>query len=282
MLERNKGIAYMLISALFFALMSAAVKFAGDIPTMEKVFFRNIIGVVFSVYAILKSGESFKGNNTKFLSYRALLGFLGVVFSFYAIGNLPLGDAVVLNQMNPFFVIIFAGLFLGERIDKLQIVAIIVALTGVVFVAQPQFNYTMIPAIMGLLSAVFAASAYTMIRYLSHTETSNAIIFYFTSISSLLTIPFMIFGDFVMPTFTDLIILLAVGIFATLAQYFMTIAYSYAPAGDLSIYSYANTVFSIVIGIIIWNEVPNFLSTLGVILILIGAYINYQSKNKEI
>lgn len=278
MSDRSKGILYMLASSLFFALMAAAVKFAGDLPTMEKVFFRNIIGVVVSAHAIIKSGEGFKGNNTKYLTYRALLGFLGVVFYFYALGHLPLGDAVVLNQMNPFFVIIFAALFLGERIKQLQIRAILVALVGVVFVSQPQFDYTVIPAIAGLLSAVFAASAYTMIRYLSKTDTSNAIVFYFTAISTLLTIPFLIFGDFVMPTLLDLIILLAVGIFATFAQYFMTSAYSYAPAGDLSIYSYGNTVFSIFIGIFIWSEIPNYLSIIGVILILTGAYLNYRAK----
>ncbi|RBP68242.1 EamA domain-containing membrane protein RarD [Alkalibaculum bacchi] len=278
MSDRSKGISYMLASSLFFALMAAAVKFAGDIPTMEKVFFRNIVGVVVSAHAIIKSGEGFKGNNTNYLSYRAILGFLGVVFYFYALGNLPLADAVVLNQINPFFVIIFAVLFLGEKIKKLQIGAIVLALVGVVFVSQPQFDYTVIPAIAGLLSAIFAASAYTMIRYLSKTDTSNAIVFYFTGISTLLTIPFMFFGGFVMPTLFDFIVLLTVGIFATFAQYFMTIAYSYAPAGDLSIYSYGNTVFSIFIGISIWSEIPNYLSMIGVTLILIGAYLNYRAK----
>ncbi|QUH19641.1 DMT family transporter [Alkaliphilus sp. B6464] len=278
MADRNKGILYMLASSLFFALMAGAVKFSGNIPTMEKVFFRNIVGFVVSGYMIFKSGESFRGNNTKYLSYRAILGFLGVVFYFYAIDNLPLADAVVLNQLNPFFIIILAAMFLGEKIKKLQIPAIILALIGVVFIAQPQFNYTILPAVVGILSSIFAASAYTMIRHLRLTDTPHMIVFYFTGISTIITIPFMVLGDFVMPDTVSFISLLTVGVFSTFAQYLMTHAYRYAEAGDLSIYSYGNTIFSIFIGIILWGEIPNLLSTLGVLCILTGAYLNYRAR----
>ena len=268
----------MIASSLFFALMAGAVKFSGNIPTMEKVFFRNIVGFVVSGYMIFKSGESFRGNNPKYLSYRAILGFLGVVFYFYAIANLPLADAVVLNQLNPFFIIILAAMFLGEKIKKLQIPAIILALIGVIFIAQPQFNYTILPAVVGILSSIFAASAYTMIRHLRLTDTPHMIVFYFTGISTIITIPFMVLGDFVMPDTVSFISLLAVGVFSTFAQYLMTHAYRYAEAGDLSIYSYGNTIFSIFIGIILWREIPNLLSTLGVLCILTGAYLNYRAR----
>lgn len=276
--DRNKGILYMIASSLFFALMAGAVKFSGNIPTMEKVFFRNIVGFVVSGYMIFKSGKRFRGNNPKYLSYRAILGFLGVVFYFYAIANLPLADAVVLNQLNPFFVIILAAMFLGEKIKKLQIPAIILALIGVVFIAQPQFNYTILPAVVGILSSIFAASAYTMIRHLTLIDTPHMIVFYFTGISTIITIPFMVLGDFVIPDIVSFISLLAVGVFSTFAQYLMTHAYRYAEAGDLSIYSYGNTIFSIFIGIILWREIPNLLSTLGVLCILTGAYLNYRAR----
>jgi len=282
MTDRNKGILYMTLSSLFFALTAASVKFSGNIPTMEKVFFRNIVGFIISGYLILKSGENFKGNNSKYLFYRSIFGFLGVVLHFYAISNLPLGDAVVLNQLSPFFVIILASIFLGEKIKKLQIPAIILAIIGVVFIAQPQFNYTILPALSGISSSVFAASAYTIIRHLRLSDSPNTIVFYFTGISTILTIPFMIFGDFIMPDLTTFISLLAVGIFAILAQYLMTTAYGYAEAGDLSIYSYGNTIFSILIGIILWTEIPNLLSSFGVIFILTGAYLNYRAKKPSL
>lgn len=279
MKDRNKGILYMIASSLFLALNATMVKFLTDIPTMEKVFFRTIFGFIVSGYIILKSKESFKGNNMKYLFFRAIFGFLGATLYFYTIVNLPLSDAVVLNQLSPFFVIILAAMFLNEKIRKLQIPAIILALIGVVFITQPQFNYSIIPATIGIIASIFAAIAYTTVRHLRLTDSPNLIVFYLSGISAIMTIPFMIFGNFVMPDITTFVPLLAIGIFSTLAQYLMTNAYRFSKAGDLSIYSYGNTIFSILIGIIFWKEIPDILSILGIVCILTGAYLNYKIKN---
>lgn len=272
----------MVLTSLFFALMAASVKLSGDLPTMEKVFFRNLVGFMTSGYLIYKSKESFKGNNTKLLLYRSIFGLIGIFFYFYAIDRLPLANAVVLNQMNPFFVLIFSFLFLGEIILKLQVAAIFIALTGVLFIVRPGFDYTVLPAVIGLLSAVFAAAAYTTVRHLRLTDSPQTIIFYFTGITTLTAIPFMIFGEFVVPNFFQFLALISVGVFATLAQFFMTHAYRYGEAGDLSIYSYGNTVFSIFIGIILWKELPDLLSFIGVACILLGAYLNYRAKQNPL
>lgn len=278
MTDRNKGISFMILSSLFFAIMAASVKLSGALPTMEKIFFRNLIGFIVSGYMIYKSKESFKGTNTKLLFYRSISGLIGLFFYFYAIDRLPLANAVVLNQMNPFFVLIFSFLYLEEVIKKQQVAAILIALSGVIFIVKPGLDYTVIPAIMGLLSAVFAAIAYTLVRHLRLTDSPQIIVFYFTGITTIVSIPFMVFDEFVMPNFFQLMSLLSVGVFATVAQFFMTHAYRYAEAGDLSIYSYGNTIFSIFIGIFLWREAPDALSLLGVVLILSGAYVNYETK----
>jgi drug/metabolite transporter (DMT)-like permease len=228
---------------------------------------------------ILKSGTGFKGNNKKFLFYRSLFGLLGVFLSFYVIDHLPLADAVVLNQMNPFFVLMLSAFFLGERIKKQQVLAISIAILGVTFIIRPQFDYTMFPALLGLSSAVFAAAAYTVIRYLRLTDHPQVIVFYFTGFSVVSTLPFIFWGKFQIPTSTELLTLLSVGLFATIAQLFMTHAYRYAEAGDLSIFSYGHTVFSALIGILLWSEIPDIFSLLGITLILVGAYINYRTKS---
>jgi drug/metabolite transporter (DMT)-like permease len=92
----------------------------------------------------------------------------------------------------------------------------------------------------------------------------------------------MFFGHFVMPDGVQFASLLAVGIFATVAQFFMTNAYRYCEAGDLSIYSYGNAIFAIFIGIFLWREFPHAFSLLGVLLVLGGAYMNYQAKREKI
>lgn len=276
MTNRNKGILLMILSSLFFALMATAVKLSGEFPTMQKVFFRNVVGMVYSAYMILRSGAQFTGNNKPILFLRALLGLLGVFLYFYAIDRLPLANAVILNQMNPFFVLPLAALFLKEKIEKMQIGALIIALIGVVFIVRPGFSFDPLPGIAGLASAVFAAGGYTTLRYLRLTDPPQVIVFYFTALSTLSTLPF--WGEFLKPTFLQLILLLSVGAFATAAQYLMTYSYRYAEAGDLSIYAYGNTLFSIIIGLILWSEVPDLFSILGFSLILLGAYLNYRIK----
>jgi drug/metabolite transporter (DMT)-like permease len=268
----------MVLASLFFALMATSVKLAGDLPTMEKVFFRNIIGFAASSYIIKKSGGSFFGYNKKYLIYRSAFGLLGIFFYFFAIDRLPLANAVVLNQMSPFFVLILSALYLKEKIVRLQAVAIFMALFGVFFVAKPGFNYTVLPAFIALLSAFFAAAAYTIVRHLRHSDRPETIIFYFTGLTTLASLPFMFSGHFVMPTSPQFTSLIAVGITATTAQFLLTHSYRYAEAGDLSIYSYGITVFSIITGIFVFFEIPDLLSFVGVVLILSGAWLNYRAK----
>ncbi len=279
MTDRNKGILLMILSSLFFALMAAAVKFSGDLPTIQKVFFRNAVGLIISSYIIARAGGSFTGHNKKYLVLRGLSGLLGLVFFFWAIDNLPLANAVVLNQMSPFFVILLSAFFLREKIERLQAIALVTALIGVVFVSRPEFSFTVIPAVIALMSAFFAAAAYTVIRHLRLTDSPETIIFYFTGITTLATIPFMFAGQFVMPTTIQLIALLTVGVTATIAQFLMTHAYRYCEAGELSIYSYGITIFSILTGILIWFEIPDIFSLIGVIFILVAAWLNYRAKS---
>jgi len=272
----------MVLSSLFFAIMATSVKLAGNLPTLEKVFFRNVIGFAASGYIIYRTRGSYLGNNRKALLYRSVFGLVSLIFYFYAIDRLPLANAVILNQMNPFFVLILAFMFLQEQIAKLQWLAIFTAMAGVAFIVRPGPGYHLLPAVIGLLSAVFAAAAYTTVRHLRLTDHPQTIIFYFTGVTTLATLPFMFLGQFVMPDSFQFASLLSVGIFATVGQFFMTNAFRYCEAGDISIYSYGNTIFAIFIGIFVWRELPDAFSLLGVLLVLGGAYMNYQAKREKI
>lgn len=109
--KQKKGITFILLSSLFFALMAATVKFLGDMPTAEKIFFRNLIGIFIALTLVKKTGSSLVGNNKKLLVLRSLFGLLGIAAYFYALANMKLSDAVILNKMSPFFVMIFASIF---------------------------------------------------------------------------------------------------------------------------------------------------------------------------
>ncbi|MDK2917749.1 MAG: hypothetical protein PWQ37_482 [Candidatus Petromonas sp.] len=281
MRQESKGIVFILLSSFFFAVMAAAVKAVPHIPIAEKIFFRNLVGVLVMGAMIIKNKQSFIGSNIKLLTLRSLFGLLGVVAYFYAISKLPLSDAVLLNKMSPFFVILLSLLFLKEKVNKFQIYAMIIAIIGAGFVIKPQFDYTIIPALIGLFSAVFAASAYVAVRQLRHYAAPETIVFYFCLFSTVVSIPFMVAGHYIAPTGRDLIFLVLIGLSAAVAQILMTTGYRFAPASQIAIYGYTNIIFSTVLGIILWSEFPDLLSITGGILIIIGGFINYIANNPK-
>ncbi|NLN07302.1 MAG: DMT family transporter [Firmicutes bacterium] len=277
MTERNKGILLMIAGSLFAAIMAALVKTTGDLPTAEKLFFRSAVGTVIMGGIVARSNEPFLGRNKKLLAARGILGFSGLALYFFSIERLPLGNAVLLNQVSPFFTIILALLFLQEKVSAKQWLATAIAITGVVLVSKPTAGYTLLPALAGLLSAIFSGASHVVIRELRKTDSPDMIVFYYTGMTSLVSLPFMLGSRFQAPTLPQLGGMLAAGVAATISQWLLSCAYRYSKAGDLSLYLYANTVFATLLGAIFWHEIPDFLSLAGIILVLTGACINTYS-----
>lgn len=281
MKNKNKAIVLMLISALGFALMSTFVKLAGDLPSIEKSFFRNFISLIVATYIIIRSKASFvgKSENRRALIFRSLFGTLGIIANFYAIDHLILADANMLNKLSPFFVIIFSFIFLKEKISNKQIFALVIAFLGSLFIIKPTFSVEMLPAIIGISSAIFAGAAYTFVRYLGGKEKGATIVFMFSAFSCITTLPLVIL-NFKIPSLTQLIYLLLAGVCASSSQFALTEAYKNAPAKEVSIYDYSQIIFSAIIGFIIFNQIPDYLSIIGYIFI-IGASIYMFLYNKK-
>lgn len=274
--NKLKAVSLMLLSALCFAFMAAMVKLAGDIPLFEKVFFRNFISL-FLAFAILKQNNSSmfgKKENQKYLMARALLGLMGVFLYFYSINNLYLADSSMLNKLSPFFITFFAAIFLKEKLNPVKIISMVVVFIGALLVIKPQWNLSIAPAVAGFLSAAFAGGAYTLVRFLKDREDPSTIVFYFSFISVIGTFPLMML-NFTMPTKMQFVYLILTGVFAAIAQFALTHSYRYAPASEVAIYNYTNIIFSAIIGLFIWNEVPDFLSLIGGLMIVVMAAISY-------
>jgi len=281
-MNKSKGILYISLSAFFFSLMAVAVKATPNIPVVEKIFFRNMIGLVPILINAYQSKTSLKPNNTKLILLRSTFGLLGIFAYYTALSLLSLSDAVIMNKLSPFFVLVFSAIFLKEKIKNKQVYALILAVIGALFVIKPSFDLTVIPALIGLSSAILAGAAYTTVRKLSESDQPIVIVFYFSLITTLVTIPVMIITkDFIIPTSTEVLLLILIGLAAVTAQIFMTSAYRYAPAGELAIYTYSNIVFSIIFSIIIWSDFPDIYSLIGALLIVSGGYINYKVKKKK-
>ena len=279
--DRTKGIAFIILSALGFALMSACVKLAGDLPNFQKVFFRNLVSAIIALYLILKHKGSFTGKreSRNLLLMRSTFGTIGVILNFYAIDKLVLSDANMLNKLSPFLSVILCALFLKEKINRKQIVSIIIAFIGALLIIKPTFSIAIIPYLAGIFGALFAASAYTCLRVLGKKEESYTIVFFFSMFSLITTFPMFIYVYEPM-TISQLIYLLLAGLFASLGQFGITLAYRYAPAKEISIFDYTNIIFSAILSIFIFNQYPDILSIVGYIVVFSAAFYMFLYNKK--
>ena len=280
--------AHMIISALSFALMSAAVKSAADIAFIQKVFFRNFVMLILILPPLI-SAAGFLGGAAVFLGRRenrpallrrSLFGLAGVMLYFYSIGGLTLSDSAMLNKLSAFFVIILSAVFLGERIRGFQIPALLAAFGGALLIIKPGFSLQPLPAAAGTAASVLAAAAYTTIASLRGRENPLTIIFWFSAVSTVATgavLPFF----WRTPSLGEAAALVLTGVFAAGGQYFLTKAYSGGRAGEVSIYNYTNVVFALLVGLILWAELPDILSAAGTLLIIGAAAGLYLRRRTE-
>lgn len=285
--EKNKkylGIIYIICSAFFFALMNMFVRMAGDLPSVQKSFFRNLIAFFFAFIIMRKNGIPFgcKKENRLSLILRATFGTLGVLCNFYAVDYLVLADASVLNKMSPFFAIVFSYLILKEKITIRQGAVVVVAFLGSLLVIKPTFtNMDLIPSLIGLMGGIFAGAAYTYVRKLTtNGEKGPMIVAFFSGFSCLVLLPFLIF-DYHPMTFWQLMVLLMAGLSAAGGQFTITAAYSYAPAREISVYDYSQIIFAAIIGFIVFGQIPDILSWIGYAVIIGMAVVNYMGRKKE-
>ncbi|MGL4874842.1 MAG: DMT family transporter [Clostridium sp.] len=281
--DKNKGILLILISSLFGAITLTLIKLGGNIPVYEKSFLRNICTIVIAIYILHKSKDRVFGekSNRKILILRAICGTLSVWTSYYAISNMLIANATVLTKLSPIFTIIFASIFLNEKIKKVHVLAFIIAFVGVVIVINPSNGaYEIIPSLVAILSAFLAAGVSTCLRVLRKKESANTIVFFYAFFSMICSIPLMLIY-FKMPSTMELIILLCSGISSTITQFSITKAYTYAKAKEISIYNYSSIIFITLLGFLVWGTIPSKESFIGYILIILGALIIFLIKSKE-
>src|SRR5690625_4836563 len=271
----------MLLSSMGFSLMAMFVKLAGDISAIQKTLIRNGVSMIIAFGFVMYYKERLFGKkeNQKYLLLRSALGAAGVLLNFYAIDHLVLSDADMLNKMSPFITIIFAAIFLKEHVLRFQVVSIIIAFLGTLFIIKPAFSLDTVPYVAGILSAVFAGGAYTVLRVLGSREQFYTVVFYFSTFTTVILLPFVII--FYEPmTGKQWIYLIAAGVFATVGQFGITVAYKFAPAKEISIFFYSTVVYSGLISIILFGQIPDLWSVVGYVAIF-GASLYMFLKNNR-
>lgn len=281
--KRAKGVLFIVMSAFFFAAMNMFVKLSGDLPTFQKVFFRNAIAAVIAFIVLIKKKEPLRpavNGSAGYLLLRTVFGLAGVICNYYALDRLVLSDASILNKMSPFFAVLFSFLFVRERPRLYQWLILGGAMLGAVFVIKPGFqNATFIPALIGFLSGVFAGAAYGCVRKLGVMgERSPYIVFFFSSVSTLAVLPAAVIGYRAM-SLLQLVYLLLAGACAAVAQFAVTAAYTCAPAKEISVYDFSQILFASLMSLVVFSQAPDVYSVVGYLVIIMMAVINYLLAN---
>ncbi|MGN0686626.1 MAG: DMT family transporter [Oscillospiraceae bacterium] len=279
----QKAILYLIASALFFAFMNMFVQLSGDLPTVQKSFFRNFFALIVAAGVMIKEKESFipKKEALFDVTMRAVCGYGGVLCNFYALGKLNIADASLLNKMSPFFAIIFSIFLLKEKADKTQWLIILAAFCGALFIIKPSFrNAELVGSAAGFLGGICAGAAYTFVRRATKKGVKGCyIVFFFSAFSTLVSLPIMIFGYAPMTSY-QLLMLVGAGLSAVGGQFCITAAYAHAPAKEVSIYDYTQIIFSAAIGFFVMGTLPDALSIVGYVIILSAAFAMFKYNNR--
>ena len=277
----------MLVASFLFAVMGAFAKLASEsMSSLEVVFFRNVFGVLIIGAAILKKPMKHEGGKPFLLFFRGLMGFLALLAFFYNIAHIPLGDAMTFSKTSPIFTAIFAWLFLNERLSLGGWIAVMIGFVGIVFITKPTGLGLSKTDWLGIASGIGAALAYTSVRELKKHYDTRAIVLSFMLTGTvgplllMLISPFVdmpsldfLFGEFVVPRGIVWFYIVGMGIFATLAQVYMTRAYGESQAGVVGAVSYMNIVFAIGVGLLLGDAFPDMGTLFGIILIVFGGII---------
>ena len=294
MSDRTKGILAIVASAFGFALMAAFIRLADDfgspISSFQKSFFRNLVAVALAAGVFWKGRRKAArremsgvredarrvtrvgGKAWALILLRSALGTIGIFANFYALSHIPIAEGQTLNKTAPFFTVIFSWLFMGERANWKQVLALVVAFVGVVFVAKAGFaGDETLPLAMGLLGGVCAGSAYACVHKLGAMKVNaSLIILVFSVFSSLASLPFMAY-DYTPMTAAQVAILCGVGAGAAIGQFGITAAYRFAEPRQIAVFDYSSILFAALFGFVLFGQVPDALAVLGFALIVIAS-----------
>jgi len=283
----DKGILYMLFASFMFAIMGAFAKeLSQSMSSLEVVFFRNVFGVLIIGFMVFKKPIKQVGGKPFLLFFRGLMGFLALLAFFYNIAYISLADAMTFSKTSPIFTAFFAYVFLKEKMSIYGWIALFVGFIGIVLITQPEGFMLKKTDILGIFSGIGAALAYTSVRELKKFYDTRSIVLSFMGVGTvgplvlLLLEPYIhvsaldfMFADFVMPKGMDWFYILGLGLFATTAQMYMTKAYGETKAGIVGAVSYSNIVFAIILGLMMGDDFPNFMTSMGILAIFFAGML---------
>lgn len=274
----------MLAALLCFTFMGVFIRLASaQVPVMEIVFFRNLLSMLILLPLIMRAGlSSLRMNKPKLFVWRALVNFVGMYCGFAAVTMIPLAEATALTFTGPIFITIGAVLFLGEVIRMRRVVAIIFGFVGALIILQPGFAEISLGAILALVSALTIAMASLIVKKLTETETSGAIVFWMVAMQAPLAF-FPMLAVWETPGTLGWIYLVGVALSGTMAHTLFTKACGLVEITSLQPLEFSKLIFAVILAWFIFGELPTIWIWIGGTVIFAStAYITHRESKAKV
>lgn len=263
----------MIFAALCFTIMNGIVREVDHLPTLEIVFFRGLGSLVICWVVLGRRRLSPMGKQPRLLLTRAVLGLSSMSLYYWAIQLMPLGTAVTLRYLSPFFAVALATVFLGEQARPIQWLFLVGAFAGVVLIKGFDASLSTLGLVVILSSAVLSGGVYFVIRKIGSSEESIVIVHYFIALATLVGAVSCLF-EWVTPVGREWILLGGFGILGYAAQYTMTQALQTTASHIITPFKYMEVVFTLLAGWLVYMETYAVPVMLGITLIMLCLWGN--------
>jgi drug/metabolite transporter (DMT)-like permease len=279
-----RGILSMIAGGGALTVSDAATKWlTATLPIGEILFVRALIVVLVILLVVWRSG-SFDGlriGRLRNVSVRAFLAVCSTFLIVTSLARLPLNEVIAILFVGPLFVVLLSAPLLGERVSIQRWLAVLVGFAGMLIIVRPGSGTFQIAALLPVVAALVASVRDIVTRRISKAETSIAILFYSMvalTLAGLATAPF---GWQPMDA-TALAIAAFTGVMFGLGHYLIIEGYRYAEASVVSPYRYANLIWAVILGFVLWREIPSAWVLLGTPLVVgSGLYILLHERSRR-
>jgi drug/metabolite transporter (DMT)-like permease len=266
----------MIIAMLAFSIMGSMVKrVSAELPTEMAAFFRSAAGFVVLLPWVLHGRANLRTRRLTGHVMRGLSGLASMYCFFYALGHMPLGEAVLLNYSMPLFIPFIAYFWLREPMSRTLFAVIALGFVGVTLILKPGLDLFTPIALIGLASGVLTAVCMVGIRDLTSSEPPFRIVFYY-SLTCTVGSAIPLLWAWQTPAAHLWIPILVIGVCASIGHVLMTRAYGLAPASQVGPFSYTTVIFAGLIGWVFWTEVPDALSLVGAAIVCVAGILTIR------
>ena len=269
----------------FSAMAFSGREISFELDTFDIMMYRSIIGLIIVILLakLFKTHREITTQNLSLHFYRNLSHFTGQNLWFYALTLIPFAQLFAFEFSVPLWVMLAAPFLLGERLTNIRIISILVGFIGILIVTRPWLAGLAPGIIPAALCAIGFACSVIFTKQLTQKVSITCILFCLTSMQLLMAVICAGYdGDILLPSSSNFLLIIIIGIGGLLAHFCITKALQFAPAAVVTPIDFCRLPVMTAIGYVFYNEALNIFIIGGAIIIFIANYINILSETKNL